>query len=171
LDVRARNLPQILYKLAAEGKVDTIENLLKDIFGDVSIRLRSVANRVFFVVREGSIELPPPNIADGVVKVLAIATAAELRPSILLIDEIENSLHVEAIQKIFDFLNNLEIPVLVATHSPAVIDLIDLDRVVIASRGSDDSTGIEHIENVEAVRKRLLELGVSHSEYILLVRR
>jgi energy-coupling factor transporter ATP-binding protein EcfA2 len=167
LDVRARNLPQILYKLAAEGKVDTIENLLKDIFGGVSIRLGSVANRVFFVVREGSIELPPPNIADGVVKVLAIATAAELRPSILLINEIENSLHVEAIQKIFDFLNNLEIPVLVATHSPAVIDLIDLDRVVIASRGSDDSTGIEHIENVEAVRKRLLELGVSHSEYIL----
>jgi len=167
LDVRARNLPQILYKLAAERRINTIEKLLRDIFGDVSIEPRSAANRVFFVVREGSIELPPPNIADGVIKVLAIATAVELNPSILLIDEIENSLHVEAIQKIFDFLNSLEIPVLVATHSPAVIDLVDLDRVIIVSRGLDGATNVEYIEDVEGVRKRLIELGVSYSEYIL----
>jgi hypothetical protein len=167
LDVRVRNLPQILYRLAAERRVDVVEEFLREVFGDVSLGFKSVANRVFFVVREGSVELPPPNVADGIIKVLAIATAVELKPSILLIDEIENSLHVEAIQKVFDFLNNLEIPVVVATHSPAIIDLVDLDRVVIVSRGSDGSTNIEYIEDVEAVRKKLLELGVSHSEYIL----
>lgn len=167
LDVRVRNLPQILYRLAAERRVDVIEEFLKEVFSDVSLGFKSVANRVFFVVREGSVELPPPNVADGIIKVLAIATAVELKPSILLIDEIENSLHVEAIQKVFDFLNNLEIPVVVATHSPAIIDLVDLDRVVIVSRGSDGSTSIEYVEDVEAVRKKLLELGVSHSEYIL----
>jgi predicted ATP-dependent endonuclease of OLD family len=122
---------------------------------------------VFFIVREGSIELSPRNTADGIVKVLAIATAVELNPSILLIDEIENSLHVEAIQKILDFLNNLEIPVLVATHSPAVIDLVDLDRVIIVFRGLDGATNVEYIENVEGVRRRLIELGVSYSEHIL----
>jgi len=122
---------------------------------------------VLFTVREGSIELSPRNTANGIIKVLAIATAVELNPSILLIDEIENSLHAEAIQKIFDFLNNLEILVLVATHSPAVIDLVDLDRLIIVSRGSDGSTNVEYIEDVKSVRKRLLELGVSHSEYIL----
>ena len=167
LDVRVRNLPQILYRLAAERRVDVVEEFLREVFGDISLEFRSVANRVFFVVREGSVELPPPNVADGIIKVLAIATAVELKPSILLIDEVENSLHVEAIQKVFDFLNNLEIPVVVATHSPAIIDLVDLDRVVIVSRGSDGSTNIEYIEDVEAVRKKLLELGVSHSEYIL----
>jgi len=167
LDVRVRNLPQILYRLAAERRVDAVEEFLKEVFSDVSLGFRSVANRVFFIVREGSVELPPPNVADGIIKVLAIATAVELKPSILLIDEIENSLHVEAIQKVFDFLNNLEIPVVVATHSPAVIDLVDLDRVVIVSRGFDGSTNIEYVEDVEAVRKKLLELGVSHSEYIL----
>jgi AAA15 family ATPase/GTPase len=167
LDVRVRNLPQILYRLAAERRVDVVEEFLREVFGDISLEFRSVANRVFFVVREGSVELPPPNVADGIIKVLAIATAVELKPSILLIDEIENSLHVEAIQKVFDFLNNLEIPVVVATHSPAIIDLVDLDRVVIVSRGFDGSTNIEYIEDVEAIRKKLLELGVSHSEYIL----
>lgn len=167
LDVRVRNLPQILYRLAAERRVDVVEEFLREVFGDISLEFRSVANRVFFVVREGSVELPPPNVADGIIKVLAIATAVELKPSILLIDEIENSLHVEAIQKVFDFLNNLEIPVVVATHSPAIIDLVDLDRVVIVSRGSDGSTSIEYVEDVEAIRKKLLELGVSHSEYIL----
>jgi len=122
LDVRVRNLPQILYRLAAERRVDVVEEFLREVFGDISLEFRSVANRVFFVVREGSVELPPPNVADGIIKVLAIATAVELKPSILLIDEVENSLHVEAIQKVFDFLNNLEIPVVVATHSPAIID-------------------------------------------------
>jgi AAA15 family ATPase/GTPase len=167
LDVRVRNLPQILYRLAAERRVDVVEEFLREVFGDISLGFKSVANRVFFVVREGSVELPPPNVADGIIKVLAIATAVELKPSILLIDEIENSLHVEAIQKVFDFLNNLEIPVVVATHSPAIIDLVDLDRVVIVSRGSDGSTSIEYVEDVEAIRKKLLELGISHSEYIL----
>jgi AAA15 family ATPase/GTPase len=167
LDMRASNLSRILYKLSAERRTKAIEHLLNEVFGNIAIELRSTANMVFFTVREGSIELSPRNTADGIIKVLAIATAVELNPSILLIDEIENSLYVEAIQKIFDFLNNLEIPVLVATHSPAVIDLVDLDRIIIVSRGSDGATNIEYIEDVEGVRKRLIELGVSYSEYIL----
>jgi energy-coupling factor transporter ATP-binding protein EcfA2 len=167
LDMRAFNLSRILYKLSAERRTRAIEHLLNEVFGNIAIEPRSTANMVFFTVREGSIELSPRNTADGIIKVLAIATAVELNPSILLIDEIENSLHVEAIQKIFDFLNNLEILVLVATHSPAVIDLVDLDRLIIVSRGSDGSTNVEYIEDVKSVRKRLLELGVSHSEYIL----
>ena len=167
LDMRASNISRILYKLSAERRTKAIEHLLNEVFGNIAIEPRSTANMVFFTVMEGSIKLSPRNTANGIIKVLAIATAVELNPSILLIDEIENSLHVEAIQKIFDFLNNLEILVLVATHSPAVIDLVDLDRLIIVSRGSDGSTNVEYIEDVKSVRKRLLELGVSHSEYIL----
>ena len=167
LDMRASNLSRILYKLSAERRTKVIERLLNEVFRDIAIEPRSTAIMVFFTVREGSIELSPRNVADGILKVLAIATAIELNPSILLIDEIEDSLHVEAIQKIFDFLNSLEIPMLMATHSLAVIDLVDLDRVIIISRGSDGSTNVEYIGDAESVRKRLLELGLSHSEYIL----
>ncbi len=85
-------------------------------------------------MQERGLELPPPNMPDGLIKVLAIATAVELEPSLLLIDEIENSLHAKALEVIFDLLNNLEVPVLVATHSPILVDLVGPERTIIVNK-------------------------------------
>ncbi|MFZ8782416.1 MAG: hypothetical protein ACO2OR_00285, partial [Desulfurococcaceae archaeon] len=64
----------------AEKRVRVVEEAVRKVFGDLSIEPRSVANRVFLVVKEKGVELPPPNIADGVIKVLAISVAVELKP-------------------------------------------------------------------------------------------
>jgi len=166
LDTRARNMSQLLYRLMAERRVNAIEEAIKSVFGDLSIELRSVANRVFFVVKEKGIELPPPNIADGVIKVLAISVAVELKPSILLVDEVENSLHVKALEHIFDLLNSLEIPVVLATHSPILVDLASPEKTIIVYRGGDGSTKLEYFENPEELKSKLSELGVAFSDYI-----
>jgi predicted ATPase len=168
LDIRARNLPQVFYKLSAEGRTEYISTVLREAFGGVSVEPRSAAGRVFLVIRERGIELPPPNIADGLIKALAVASAIELRPTMLLIDEVENSLHVRALKVIYDVLNSLEIPVIIATHSPALVDMAEPERVFVVSRGDDGGTVVEPpYGDLERLKRRLNELGVSLSDYIL----
>jgi energy-coupling factor transporter ATP-binding protein EcfA2 len=167
LDVRARNLPQLLYKLMAERRVGIVEEAVRKVFGELSIEPRSVANRVFFVARERDLDLPPSNIADGVIKVLAISVAVELEPFILLIDEVENSLHVKALEYVFDLLNSLEIPVVLATHSPILVDLANPERTIVVFRGSDGSTKLEYFKDPRELKSRLSELGITFSDYVL----
>ncbi|MCG2880472.1 MAG: AAA family ATPase [Vulcanisaeta sp.] len=168
LDVRARNLPQVFYRLSAEGRTEYISIVLREAFGGVTVEPRSSAGRVFLVIRERGIELPPPNIADGLIKALAIASAIELRPTMLLIDEVENSLHVKALKVIYDVLNSLEVPVIIATHSPALVDMAEPERVFVVSRGDDGGTVVEPpYGDLERLKRRLSELGVSLSDYVL----
>jgi len=168
LDVRARNLSQVFYRLSAEGRTEYISTVLREAFNGVAVVPRSSAGRVFLVIRERGIELPPPNIADGLIKALAIASAIELRPTILLIDEVENSLHVKALKVIYDVLNSLEVPVIIATHSPALVDMAEPERVFVVSRGDDGGTVVEPpYGDLERLKRRLNELGVSLSDYIL----
>jgi energy-coupling factor transporter ATP-binding protein EcfA2 len=170
LDVRARNLSQVIYKLLAERDprfLKLVDESLRRLFGEVSVEPRSSAGRVFLVINERGLELPPPNVADGIIKVLAIAAAVALGPFILLIDEVENSLHAKALEYVFDFLNNLEVPVVVATHSPVVVDLAGPERTMVVSRKPPDySTTVEYFERAEELRRRLSELGVSFADYI-----
>jgi energy-coupling factor transporter ATP-binding protein EcfA2 len=166
LDVRARNLPQLLYRLMAERRVSVVEEAVRKVFGELSIDLRSVANRVFFVARERGLELPPSNIADGVIKLLAIGVAVELKPFILLVDEVENSLHIRALEHVFDLLNSLEVPVVLATHSPILVDLANPERTIVVYRSGDGSTKLEYFENPEELKSKLSELGVAFSDYI-----
>ncbi|GAB6947148.1 ATP-binding protein [Vulcanisaeta sp. JCM 16161] len=166
MDIRARNLVSILYSLRANKRLDKLERVLRELFPEVSIGFRDFAGRVALIMQEGGLELPPPNMPDGLIKVLAIATAVELKPSILLIDEIENSLHARALEVIFDLLNNLEIPVLVATHSPILVNLVGPERTIIISKDLNVATTVEQVSNVESLRSKLKELGVSFSDYV-----
>jgi hypothetical protein len=167
LDVRARNLSQVFYRLSAEGRTEHIGTVLREAFGGVAVEPRSSAGRVFLVVRERGVELPPPNVADGLIKSLAIASAADLKPALLLIDEIENSLHLKALKVIYDVLNSLEIPVIVATHSPLLVDMAGPERTLVVSRDGDGGTVVEPpYSDLEKLRRRLEELDVAFSDYI-----
>jgi len=167
LHVRARNLPQVFYKLSAEGRTSYVERILREVLGNgVSVKPRSFAGRVFFVISERGVELPPPNVADGIIKLMAIATAVELQPSMLLIDELENSLHAEALEKVFDVLDSLEIPVLAATHSPILVDLAKPEKVIAVSRTVERGTTVEYFKEPERLREKLVELGIALSDYI-----
>lgn len=67
---------------------------------------------------------------------------------------------------IFDLLNNLEIPVLVATHSPILVNLVGPERTIIISKDLNVATTVEQVSNVESLRSKLKELGVSFSDYV-----
>lgn len=168
LDVRATNLAQVLYALLGRygGLPSRISDALLRLFPGTRIKLSPYYGRVALMVEEDGLELPPPNIPDGLFKLLAILTAVELKPSLLLIDEIENSMHYRMIEYVVDVLNHLEIPVLVATHSPHIVDLVGPERTIVVSKKPGEGTVAERFSNIEELRRRLDELGVAFSDYI-----
>jgi len=168
LDERATNLPSVLLALQGVrgGIPERISDALAKLFPGFSVKISSHMGRVALVAEENGLELPPQNIPDGAVKLLAIMTAAELGPSVLLIDEIENSMHARMLEYVVDMLNSLGIPVLVATHSPVVVDLVDPSRVLIVLRDLERGTYVERIEEPEKLYEELKRLGVSLSDYV-----
>ncbi len=172
LDVRAVNLAPVLYAMLGRygGLPPRITDAVSELFPGMSLRLELKYGRVALIAEEDGLELPPPNLPDGLFKLLAILTAVELRPSLLLIDEIENSMHRRMIEYVVDVLNSLEIPVLVATHSPLVVDLVGPERTLIVTRKPGEGTTVETVGAVEELRRRLDELGVGFSDYVFYAR-
>ena len=168
LDVRASNLaPVLLVLMSRYGTLPPrISEALTKLFPGMKIKFATQYGRVAIEVEEDGLELPPANVADGLFKLLAILTAIELEPSILLIDELENSMHAQLIEYVVDELNNLEIPVIVATHSPIVVDLVGPERTYVVEKKPGEGTVVTKIEQPEELAKKLDELGIAFSDYI-----
>ena len=164
----ALNLHSVLYLLFMEkgGLPERVEAAIKDIFGeDVSIAFTLTEDgRVYMRVFEGDLGLDPPMVSDGFYKVLAILTAIETRPSILAVDELENSLHLEAIERILDELRDADCTVIAITHSPLVMDLVDPANIILVERDEEGATVMRRIPDPEALKKRLAEHGLTFSE-------
>ena len=115
-------------------------------------------------VFEGDLLLDPPMISDGFHKVLAILTAVETGPSILAIDELENSLHLEAIERILDDLREAGCVVIATTHSPLVIDQVDPADIIFVDRDEEGATIMWRVKDPEALKRKLAEKGITLSE-------
>ena len=168
LNDRATNLAPVLLALQGRrgGFPPRISRALGELFPGLSFRLESRFGRVVLVGEEDGLELPPSNIPDGAVKLLAILTAVELRPSLLLIDEVENSMHARMLEYVVDELNSLDIPVIVATHSPVVVDLVGPERTIIVYKKHGEGTVAERIRDPGELSRRIRELGLSVSDYV-----
>lgn len=102
--------------------------------------------------------------SDGTLRVAGIITALLQEPPVPVIgiEEPELTVHPGAIPLLFDFLNQASrrSQILVTTHSPELLDLIDVDDVRVVLRGPE-GTSVARVsaEQREAVRNRLLSLG------------
>ena len=165
----ASNLYNVLYTLFLRERghlPKRVEAALRDIFGPhVSVTFDLTADgRIFMRVFEGDLPLDPPMISDGLYKVLVILTAIETRPSILAIDELENSLHLEAIERILDELMDAGCTVIATTHSPLIIDRVDPRDIIFVERDEEGATVMKRIEDPETLKRRLAECGITLSE-------
>ena len=168
LDERAVNLASVLLSLAGlrGGFPERVSRALRELFPGFSVRLKSEFGRVAIVAEERGLELPPPNMPDGALKLLALLTAVESNPSILLVDELENSMHARMLEYIIDEFNSLDIPVLVATHSPIAVDLVAPDRVIVTLRDPVRGTYVERIEDPAKLKEELMKWGIALSDYV-----
>ena len=168
IDPRAKNLADVFLTLRGRkgGRLEILEDLISRGFPGYSIRVESSHGRVFLVAEEEGLELPPPNMPDGLIKLAAIGLALESLPSIMLIDEIENSMHAALLEVVFDVLNSRDIPVLVATHSPLIIDLAGPDRIILIRR-TGEGTIAEKIPDPRRLSDMLEREGIVLSDYVI----
>ncbi|RLE41519.1 recombinase RecF, partial [Candidatus Woesearchaeota archaeon] len=122
------NLANVFHTLYMEknGVPNRIQAALESVFGEnVTVKPELTEDgRTYIKVLEKDFELRPTMVADGLWKLLAIMIAIEIKPTLILIDELENSLHPEAIEYIVNELKNSNSDVIATTHSPAVVDIV-----------------------------------------------
>ncbi len=161
------NLANVLHTIYTErgGIPRKIQRVLRAIFGNVEIRPKITEDgRVFIEVYENSYPLHPRAVSDGFWKVLTILTAIELNPSIILIDELENSFHPEAIEYIVNELKNSNSVVIATTHSPAVVDIVSPEDLILFEKDDEGKTVIKRVKDVDKVKRWLAEHGITLSE-------
>jgi predicted ATPase len=160
------NLVPVLYNIwLREGKLpEEISEPLSIAFPDTRVFFQLTEDgRVMMKVFEGELELAPPGISDGFYKTLAILTAAYLKPPLLIIDEVENSLHPETLELLLDTLRESESQVIITTHSPVVVDMTDPADVIFVEKVGGE-TRFKRVPNPEEIKRLLREKGLAFSE-------
>jgi len=113
-------------------------------------------------------------ISEGVLYYLAFAALQYLEPaSILLVEEPENGLHPSRIKDIMKVLREISktTQVLIATHSPLVINELKEDEVSVVWRDDEEGTKVIPIKDTKNFKERskvyaLGELWLSYADGI-----
>ena len=146
------------------GLPERFEQALEELFPHWQIRFTTTDDgRILLNVNDGHMLLSPPSIPDGFYKLLAILAAIELNPKFLLIDEMDTSLHARMIEYILDELQTCAANVVITTHSPVVIDAVELDDLVLLER-SEGETVCKRIEDPDELNRQLHSKGITVSD-------
>lgn len=147
-----------------DGKIpEQIYNPLKMVFPKIDVRPHLTEDgRVMIKFLENGFDLLPPNTSDGFYKILTLLTAIYLKPPLLIIDEIENSLHPETLELILDTIKANDIQAIITTHSPVVVDMTEPDDMVLVEKENGESK-FKRIKDPEKIRNFLKEKGIKFS--------
>ena len=94
---------------------------------------------------ESGVEIPSWMASDGTLRLLALTLPAYLPASdeIYLLEEPENGIHPLAVDCVFQSLSSVyESQVLLATHSPVVLRMAELDEALCFAKDADGATDI-----------------------------
>jgi predicted ATPase len=142
--------------------------------GGVIAELKRDAYLLQFRTKYGGV-LPSQSVSDGVMLSLAFLAVGHLPnpPRILLVEEPENGVHYTSLKDIVDTLRHLSdeegVQVIVTTHSPYLLDLVQPEEVRVFSK---DSEGAVHainmgtVKDIDKMRKHFMtgEIWTSFSE-------
>ena len=162
------NLVLVLYNMyIREGELpERILRLMERLFPNTYIGFRALKDgRITLIVRENSVELDLPAVSDGFLKTLGITTVLSgKKGGMLIIDQIEDSLHTFTIETLLDELRNIDdVTVIITTHSPSVIDLVDPAELIICDKIGHE-THLKRVKNPEKIREELRKMGITLSE-------
>jgi len=165
------NLHSVLYTIFTEkmGFPKSLVRYLRIMFPDIEKIAPTITEEgnVILKVVENGIEYRPQELSDGFYKVLSVLTALQLDSDLLVIDEIENSIHPETIEVLVDALKKSGKQIIITTHSPAVLDTVEPEDVVLVSKEGGE-TKLKRMREPDKLKKRLEELGMSLGESWLL---
>lgn len=117
-------------------------------------------------------EVPAEGMSEGMVYYLGLATLTYLQPtSLVLIEEPENGLHPARVKEVMQILRKLSetTQILLATHSPLVINELNDDEVTLVTRNETEGTRLTPIRKTRNFDERrqvyaLGELWLSYAD-------
>lgn len=151
------NLPHVVHALESEEPdrhgewVRHVREALPDI-ENITTREREEDRHRYLILRSRSgLDAPSWLVSDGTLRLLALTLLAYLPDlsGLFLIEEPENGIHPRAVETVFQSLSSVYgAQVLLATHSPVVASMADLEHILCFARTSEGATdvvpGTEH---------------------------
>lgn len=186
LEPTGLGLPTVLdYMLLTDRRrFEDLENRLKELMphlDQLQLLPKQGKREVAFLLRGDDEPVPASLASDGLLHMLGFLTLLSLpgvRPSILLVDEPENGIHPGALREVVGILRELvekeNVQVVMTTHSPYLLDLVQPEEVYILTRAHEGdlrtkATRMSEIPKIEILRKgyELGELWTNYGEQAL----
>ncbi len=194
LSYNGGNLQTLLFNIFSEhqGWPEEIIKRMKILFPYVSKMniIPTPDGRIMLKVIENETELQMNSLSDGFFKILAIlALCFEYKKNhkdfipitsmdalekfqkhekhVIIIEEIENYIHPEAIEIVMEALKTSENTIILTTHSPVVLNMNEIEDILFVEKQVDE-TVVKKIEDAEKLKEELIKKGISIGEGWLL---
>ncbi len=122
-----------------------VQTALPDIEG-IEVRERQDDRHRYLVIKyAGGYEVPSWMVSDGTLRMLALTLLPYLQEfrGIYLIEEPENGIHPRAVETVFQSLSSAyNAQILVATHSPVILNIVNASEVLCFAKSDDGATDI-----------------------------
>jgi predicted ATPase len=113
------------------------------------------------------LETEARHINDGLLRIMAILAQTGTEHSLLLLDEIENGINPEIIEKLVDALVNAPRQILVTTHSPMILNYLEDDvarkSVQFVYKNEQGATLIRPFFSIPHISKKLDFMGAGEA--------
>ena len=155
------NLPWVIAELRKDAKrfsgwLDHVRTALDDIV-DIDTVEREDDRHRYLVVRYASGAVVPSwLVSDGTLRLLALTIPAYLNDldGVFLIEEPENGIHPRAIETVIQSLSSIyDGQVLIATHSPVALNLLEPEQVLCFAKDKTGATDIVSGDRHPALQK------------------
>jgi predicted ATPase len=145
------NLPWIVHGLQERdperfrGWISHLQTALPDLVGLRTIERADDKHRYLMLCYRGGLEVPSWMASDGTLRLLALTLPAYLPAfsGVYLIEEPENGIHPRAMETVFQSLSSVyDAQLLLATHSPIILSLVDAGKVLCFAKTHEGATDI-----------------------------
>ena len=172
-DPYGRNLGETLFALDAPTRERIVE-ATRSIVGlpeRIESRESREEGRYYFVQSEPGLRYPvhQMGVSGGTLRVLALMTAlfAEPEANLIGIEEPENNIHPAALASFAEHVRRASerVQIMVTTHSPALLDILDVPEAVRVVRRNREGGSVVVSGEPDRVREALAESGFGLGEY------
>jgi predicted ATPase len=145
------NLPWVIHYLRQKSGerfgewIAHVRTALPDIETVETIERPEDKHRYLEIHYAGGIRVPSWLASDGTLRLLALTLPAYLPDfsGVYLIEEPENGIHPRAVETVFQSLSSVYgAQILLATHSPVILSIVDISNVLCFAKTADGATDI-----------------------------
>ncbi|MBI3372728.1 MAG: AAA family ATPase [Betaproteobacteria bacterium] len=144
------NLPWVIAELRKDSQrfgawLDHVRTALEDIEDIDTVEREEDRHRYLVVKYANGALVPSWLVSDGTLRLLALTIPAYLKnlTGVFLIEEPENGIHPRAIETVIQSLSSIyEGQVLIATHSPVALNLLEPKQVLCFAKDKSGATDI-----------------------------